>query len=145
MTAPAFKIAALLGGRPVLHRNVRSELDLVAAVKGGLPTRAVEEMVEHGLLTREEVYALVAPKRTYLLRRQKRQPLTQGESEKAARLARIFALAEDAFQSTSKASAWLREPSRVLGGQVPLSLLATEAGARLVEEELLRIDWGVYA
>ena len=145
MAAPAMKIAALLGGRPVLQRNVRSELDLVAAVQGGLPTRAVERMVEHGLLTRDEVYALIAPKRTYLLRRQKRQPLTQSESEKVARLARIFALAEDAFQGTPKASAWLRQPSRVLGGQVPLELLATEAGARLMEEELLRIDWGVYA
>jgi len=144
MTAQTIRIAEILGGAPVLRRPVRSDLDLVEAVRGGIPTRAVEQMVLHGLLDRDEVYALIAPKRTYLLRRQRRQPLSPAESERVARVARIFAVAEDAFQSTAKAAAWLRKPSRVLGGKVPLELLRTEPGARLVEEELVRIDRDVY-
>jgi putative toxin-antitoxin system antitoxin component (TIGR02293 family) len=141
MTAPAFRIAALLGGAPVLKRRVESEADLVEAVRQGLPTASVEHMVNDDLLSKEEVYALIAPKRTYQLRRQKRKPLTAPESEKAARLARIFALAIEAFQNADKAAAWLRRPSRVLG-QAPIELLAGETGARLVEDELLRITWG---
>ena len=98
-------------------------------------------MVREDLLSKEEVYTLIAPKRTYQLRRQQHKPLTAAESEKAARIARIFALAIEAFQDPDKAATWLRRPSRVLGRE-PLSLLESESGARLVEEELLRITWG---
>jgi putative toxin-antitoxin system antitoxin component (TIGR02293 family) len=141
MAAPALKIAAILGGRPVLKRKVESDAELVEAVRRGLPTAAVEHMIRNDLLRPEEVYALIAPKRTWQLRKQQRKPLTAAESERAARLARIFALAIEAFQSPAKAVAWLRRPSRVLG-RVPMELLDTEPGARLVEEELLRISWG---
>ena len=141
MTAPAIRIAAILGGPPVLKRKVESESDLVEAVKRGLPTASVEHMVRDELLSKEEVYELIAPKRTYQLRRQQRKPLTAAESEKAARLARIFALAIEAFQNAEKAATWLRRPSRVLG-RSPIELLDSETGARLVEEELLRINWG---
>jgi putative toxin-antitoxin system antitoxin component (TIGR02293 family) len=141
MTAPAIRIAAILGGFPVLKRKVKSESDLVEAVKRGLPTASVEHMVRDDLLSTEEVYALIAPKRTWQLRKQRRKPLTAAESEKAARLARIFALAIDAFQNPEKAAQWLRRRSRVLG-RMPIDLLDSEAGARLVEEELLRITWG---
>jgi putative toxin-antitoxin system antitoxin component (TIGR02293 family) len=141
MTAPPIKIAAILGGPPVLKRKVESESDLVDAVREGLPTASIERMVREDLLSREEVYFLIAPKRTYQLRKQTRKPLTKAESERAARLARIFALAEEAFQNPSKAAAWLRRPSRVLG-RVPIELLESESGARLVEDELLRINWG---
>lgn len=141
MTSPAIKVAAILGGPPVLKRKVESESDLVEAVRQGLPTASVEHMVRDDLLTKDEVYTLIAPKRTWQLRKQKRKPLTPAESEKAARLARIFALAIEAFQNPDKAAAWLRRPSRVLG-RAPIALLDSEAGARLVEEELLRINWG---
>lgn len=145
MTAPALRIAELLGGLPVLHRKVESELDLIDAVREGLPTAAVERLVEHQLLSKDEVYHLIAPKRTYLHRKQRRRALTQEESERVTRFARIFAAAEEAFQNAAKAAAWLRRPSRVLSGRVPLELLATESGARLVEDELLRINWDLYA
>jgi putative toxin-antitoxin system antitoxin component (TIGR02293 family) len=140
MTAPVNKIAAILGGQPVLKRRVESEADLVEAVKQGLPTASIEQMVHDDLLSQTEVYALIAPKRTYQLRRQQRKPLTMAESEKAVRVARVFALAMEAFQNAAKAAAWLRRPSRVLG-RVPIDLLDSEPGARLVEEELLRITW----
>ncbi len=141
----AAKVAALLGGRAVLHRTVRSDLDLVEAVQQGLPTAAVEGLVSRRLVSRDEVYTLISPKRTYLLRRQARSRLSPQESERATRVARILTLAADAFGAAAKAARWLRTPNRVLKDAVPLGLLATEPGARLVEDELHRIAWGLYA
>jgi putative toxin-antitoxin system antitoxin component (TIGR02293 family) len=143
MTA-AIKIAAILGGPPVLKRKVESESDLMEAVKRGLPTASVEHMMHDDLLSQAEVWTLIAPKRTYQLRRQTRKPLTVAESEKAVRVARVFALAMEAFQHSGKAATWLRRPSRVLG-RVPIELLDFESGARLVVELLLRIYWGLDA
>ncbi len=144
MSAPAIKVAEQLGGAPVLHRRVRSELDLMRTLRDGIPAAAVEQFVTRGSLTRDEVYSLIIPRRTLMLRKQKHQPLTAEESEKAARVARTLASAEATFGDTEKARAWLRRPSRGLGGVVPLALLDTEAGGRIVEEELLRIAGGVY-
>ncbi len=39
---------------------------------------------------------------------------------------------------------WLRRPQPGLGGNVPLDLLVTQAGADEVETLLRRIDFGVY-
>ena len=114
MTAPAIRIAAILGGLTVLKRKVESESDLVEAVKRGLPTASVDRMVHDDLLSKEEVYALIAPKRTWQLRKQQRKPLTAEESEKAARLARIFALALEAFQNPEKAATWLLSATLVI-------------------------------
>ena len=45
----------------------------------------------------------------------------------------------------TEAHRWLRKPKRSLDGEPPLSYLASEAGARLVEEMLYRIDSGILA
>ena len=45
------------------------------------------------------------------------------------------------FGDVGKARRWLSADNRILGGR-PLDLLATDAGARDVEYELVRIDHG---
>jgi len=48
------------------------------------------------------------------------------------------------FGDRAKAEKWLRSPNTMLGG-VPLQLIASASGLRLVEEELVRIDFGDFA
>jgi len=67
------------------------------------------------------------------------------ESDRLARLARVQAVAEDVFGDTKKADKWLRQGLAVLGGQAPLELAGTEAGVRLLEQILGKIDWGAAA
>ena len=74
MTARA--VAETLGGKKVLKRQVRSDLDLLAAIQRGLPTRAVEEVLQSGLFEPGEVYELVIARRTLAHRKEKRQPLS---------------------------------------------------------------------
>jgi len=51
----AHPVAAPLGGKKALKRQVLSDLDLLAAIQRGLPTRAVEEVLRSGLLEPGEV------------------------------------------------------------------------------------------
>ncbi|MBM0105801.1 DUF2384 domain-containing protein [Steroidobacter sp. S1-65] len=46
------------------------------------------------------------------------------------------------FNSKEKARDWLKKQNPALQGEVPLELLATDAGAELVTDELTRIDYG---
>ena len=85
------------------------------------------------------------PKRTLARRQAQKELLTVEETDKALRLARIADLARRVFGDDEKAHRWLRKPKRELSGQTPLAFLASETGARTVEQMLHRIDHGVFA
>ncbi len=125
-------------------RRLQSEQDLVRLVEDGLATGAVDRLRRSGL-TDDEIYSLIVPRRTLTHRRARREALSQQESDRAVRLARIAALGEQVFGDSTRAWHWLRAAKRQFHGRSPLHLTATEAGARLVEELLYRIDEGTAA
>lgn len=124
--------------------RLRSEKDLVKLVEEGLATDAIEGLRRSGM-TDKEIFSLIVPRRTLTHRRARREALSPDESDKAVRLARMTALAEHVFGDRGRALPWLRIAKRQFGGRSPLQLMATEAGARLVEELLYRIDEGMAA
>ena len=98
----------------------------------------------HGY-SEDELFSLVVPKRTLARRKAANEPLTVEETDKALRLERIAVQAERVFGEPDKAHRWLRKAKRELNGETPLAYLASEAGARVVEEMLVRIEHGVFA
>ncbi len=112
----------------------------------GIPTSVLGDVVEQGLLTRDEVTRLILPRRTLAHRKRRGEQLSPDESDRLARVLRLHEVALQTFDGdTEKVSAWLRAPNRALSGEVPLDLVVTSGGARLVEEVLLRIEHGVYS
>jgi putative toxin-antitoxin system antitoxin component (TIGR02293 family) len=71
--------------------------------------------------------------------------LTPEQSDVVIRTARTLAKAIDVLGDREKAVHWLTTPNRALGGEVPMSLLDTSAGAHEVETVLGRIEYGVYS
>ena len=126
-----------------VHR-LRSDQDLVKVVEAGLATGAIDGLRRSGL-TDDEIYSLIVPRRTLTHRRTRREALSREESDRAVRLARLGALAEHVFGDSKRAWHWLRVEKRQFRGRSPLQLMITEAGARLVEELLYRIDEGTAA
>ena len=124
--------------------GLRSDQDLVRLVEERLATGAIERLLQSGL-TDDEIYALILPRRTLTHRRARREALSREESDRAVRVARIAALGEQVFGDSGRAWHWLRAAKRQLKGRSPLELTSTEAGARLVEELLYRIDEGMAA
>ncbi len=132
-----------LGGKLGVSR-IRSDRDLAALVEKRLPATATKSLVRGGL-SDAEVYQLIVPRRTLAHRLAKNQPLSQEESDKAVRVARITSMAEQVFGQPERAWRWMRKAKRRFGGKTPIEMLATEAGARLVEELIVQIDDGMAA
>ena len=126
-----------------VHR-LSSDRDLLKLVEDRVPTSAVEGLKRSGL-TDDEIYVLIVPRRTLTHRRTRHEALSREESDRAVRLARIAALAEHVFGDSKRAWHWLRAEKRQFHGRSSLQLMVTEAGARLVEELLYRIDEGMAA
>lgn len=133
------RIAVKLG----VH-SLKSDLDLVRLVEKRLPVDSLENLSNHGVTDRE-IYSYIAPRRTLAHRRSRSEPLSHEESDRAVRIARIAALAEEVFADEAKAGRWLRKSKKRFGGRAPLDLLQTEAGARIVEELLLQLEYGYAA
>ena len=134
--------ARLLG----LSKSYASELSLAARAEHGLPFSALHSLRKWLALTDDEVYQLIGPRRTLSRREAAGQPLSRDESDRAARLARVGAHAMHVFNREPEyALEWLRKAQADLGDRSPLQLLATDSGARAVEDVLLGLEHGVFA
>lgn len=138
-------LAEYLGGRRTLGRDIRSDMDLEDAIRIGLPVKAAESVVKTGALRAPELHELVIPRRTLAHRKSSGGQLSSEQSDRLARVVRVVASTEEAIGDGDKARRWLRKPNRALQGRRPLDLLASDVGARLVEQELGRIEHGLGA
>jgi putative toxin-antitoxin system antitoxin component (TIGR02293 family) len=124
--------------------EIKSADELPLAPAARARADIVNELAGHGYSERE-LSDLVVPKRTLARRRSDNELLTVEETDKALRLKRIATLAEQVFGDRAKANRWMRKPKRSLVGETPLTYLASENGARVVEEMLRRIEHGIFA
>lgn len=143
MTATEYVID-LLGGPGVFKRSGSpSAAEVREQVKRGLPYRSLESVRDRlGLSVPESADVLHMPARTLARRRQARR-LASDESDRLYRIARVAGEAVAVFGTEEKATEWLRRPNRALNDDVPIRLLDTDIGARLVEDVLGRIDYGI--
>jgi putative toxin-antitoxin system antitoxin component (TIGR02293 family) len=138
------QVAEALGGEGTFGEG-RARGTLHASILGGIPYRGFEALVDAFRLDAKSVLAVLrVPSRTLARRKQSRR-FAVDESDRLARLARIAALAADVLGDRDKAGRWLQKANRALGGAVPIERLATDAGAREVEDVLGRIAYGVFS
>ncbi len=134
-------VAAVMELRPLPHTLA----ELEALVRDGLPKSALRAGVEHatqGADARRALLARIIPEATYKRRRDR---LTQDESEKTERLARIVATTTYVWNDEEDAREFLSTPHPELEGRAPLDVALTELGARRVEELLWKLFYGLPA
>jgi putative toxin-antitoxin system antitoxin component (TIGR02293 family) len=95
--------------------------------------------------TTSEIEELVIPRRTLARRKSTNAKLTQDETDRAVRLARVQTEADAVFGDPDRASGWMRAPRPQFSGQSPMQMLKTEAGEKAVSEMLVRIAHGIYS
>lgn len=140
----AVDVVDVLGGKSALGIRGRIEpLELHDRIREGLPYSALEKLNERFRLPKGQLSVVLALPPSTEVRRKRARKLSQQESDRLFRLARILAHARRTLGSDDAAAAWLQEPNRAVGGATPLSLLETAAGAEEVETILGRLDYGV--
>lgn len=141
MLVTAEKIASVMALSPLPH----SFAELDELVTQGLPKHALKASVDRVCLSGEDRKKLlyrIVPEATY---KRRRINLSADESEKAERLARVFATTEFVWNSEGDARQFLNAPHPMLQGRTPLDVSMTELGARRVEELLWKLFYGIAA
>ena len=115
------------------------------AVERGVPLAALEEFSKYSGIPAKSLLEVVIPARTLKHRRERKEPLSIDESDRLARVARLYEFTVRVFGGPEKARQWLLTPFDQFQGRSALELLRTGAGAQVVEETLYQIDEGVFA
>jgi putative toxin-antitoxin system antitoxin component (TIGR02293 family) len=114
-------------------------------VEAGVSIDAITEFSASSGIKLTDIYDIVIPARTLKHRRARHESLSLDESDKLARLVRIFRFAVKVFGNPEKALRWLSKPKHRFDDRTPLQMLRTEVGGRMVEESLGQIDEGMFA
>lgn len=126
-------------------KKVHSEIDIAHLIRKGLPFKTIENFCKVFGLSQQELYRYLRLNERTMARRKKEFKLNADESDRIYRLAKIFSMALYVLEDDKFAVEWLSTPKAVLGGEIPLALLDTEAGANEVTQLLGRIEYGVYS
>jgi putative toxin-antitoxin system antitoxin component (TIGR02293 family) len=112
-------------------------------VQGRLEPTVIERLLKLGF-ERKEMDAVIIHTRTLQHRRSRGEKLTVEESDRVLGLLRILSVAEEVYSHRDRALAWLRRPNPRLNDAVPLLLLNTSVGSRMVEQLLGQISEGMF-
>jgi putative toxin-antitoxin system antitoxin component (TIGR02293 family) len=133
--------AASVRHAPLMHAL---QLDL-HTVESGVSVTIMADFVAASGLKFSDIYEVVIPARTLKHRKARREPLSPDESDKLARLIRTYDHAVRVLGNREGALHWLNKPLKRFAGRTPIQMLRTEFGARMVEEMLGQIDYGMFA
>jgi putative toxin-antitoxin system antitoxin component (TIGR02293 family) len=136
------------GGAPMflILKNSSYE-EMIARVHHGIPVVVLDEAANYLHVTKGDLMGILSVKPSSLSTwaNKGNKVLPQQESDRIARMARVTGAIEQMIGSEEDAVEWLNTPVPALGSQRPISLLGSDAGAKLVEDTLFRALAGVYA
>jgi putative toxin-antitoxin system antitoxin component (TIGR02293 family) len=114
-------------------------------IERGLPLTTLDQFSAYSGIPLKSLLEVVIPPRTLKHRRQRNEPLNLDESDRLARVAKMYELAVKVYGDVEAGRKWLMNPKDRFQSRTPLILLRTEAGEHAVEEFLYQIDEGVFA
>ncbi len=124
---------------------VRSTLDLIDLGRRGISRKAVLGLAKGLAMTTAELLVVLHVSERTWQRYADDKLLPQDMTERALQLATLYQQGEETFGQAEKFRGWMAYPNPVFGGKKPIELLDSIYGFRAIEEELIRIDYGVLA
>lgn len=127
--------------------SINSDLSIVKSSNLGVNSVIFSELVEISGINRnflaEEVFSVSL--KTMLRYQKEKKKLNPRNSEIALKLLNLFNKGIEIFGTMNSFMSWLNKQAYGLGNQVPIKLMNTNTGIDLIEEELIRIEFGALA
>ena len=140
-------VAELLGGTRVWRHPPTTKLEVHDAILRGIPGKALVHMFQNVKGIPAEKLSNVVGVSYRTVQRRAGAPGKALNEDQGARLwkfAEILNAATELQGSRAAAEQWLSQPTMALDRRTPLDLMATSAGAEMVEDLLVRLNYGVY-
>jgi putative toxin-antitoxin system antitoxin component (TIGR02293 family) len=116
-----------------------------AAIRAGLPASFLDEAIAKLGVTRADLLTGVGISSSTAARvKQHRKRFSLQDSERLARLARLWREALIVYESEQGTKDWLTSPIPSAGG-APLAMLATQEGFERAQRSIMQLAYGVFA
>lgn len=134
-------------------KQVRSNQNLAQSKKqattsaqsNGLRYESIKQISNRFSLDKADIKQLFGISESTQFRYEKQNSvLKPAIADRLERFNRIYKQASELFEDESELERWLSTPKAALEGNSPLKALATDAGAKLVEEILYRAEYGIF-
>jgi putative toxin-antitoxin system antitoxin component (TIGR02293 family) len=140
----AFPELGMLLGANGRQDRPASPLELIDRIQSGLPVTVLERVCRFVAPSDASFKYRIVSRATLNRRRKARGArLSSAESERLARIARVWVFAREVWGSDAEARAFLFRPHMMLEGRTPIEVaVGTNMGAELVEDILGRLRYG---
>jgi putative toxin-antitoxin system antitoxin component (TIGR02293 family) len=129
----------------VFHKQPKSMMDVIDMSNEGVTKSALMNFIHFLEFSTDKIaYMLPITLRT-IQRYSKNQKFNPTVSEHIIQLVLLAGKGIEVFGSRQKFLTWFDAPSKALGGKTPSELVRLKTGAQMVMDELVRIEYGVYA
>lgn len=123
----------------------KQSVDSSSVAIGNKKYEAIGEIVKRFNLGKTDVKQLFGISQSTQFRYEKQNPVLKiAVADRLERFNRIAEQALELFEDEVETKRWLSTPKTALSGQTPLQALATDAGAKTVEEMLYRAEYGMF-
>lgn len=127
-----------------LLQSLKDPIQEIELTRSGLKAGVIEMfLTKFDLPVNDVLEKLNITESTYYNKKRNRDAMDSYTTEKFIRLIGILVLAAEVL-GQSEVKAWLYSEIPSLGNEIPLRLLDTDTGHRLVENALLQVKYGVY-
>lgn len=121
-----------------------SSMQIIDKLESGIPVAEFEALAAYLEISVNELLANLRISRSTWHRRKKAGRLDFNMSDKALQLRRLLEYGERVLGSAEKNRLWFKTPSVILENCRPIELIGSFSGMNLINDELLRIEHGVY-
>ena len=142
METPYAQVAGMLG----ISATASSPVQIIDRIRQGLPVTTLYNVSRQVAPDDAGFVFRIVPKASLARRKRGSSPLTADESNRLARLAAVWSVAETVWKSAAEARAFLFRPHPMLEARRPIDVvLESEIGAELVKSILGGLLYGTAA
>lgn len=122
-----------------------NQFDIISAIRNGLPREAVNQVLEKTCVSRNQLSQILHISTRQLNRYESNERLSAEQSGFLYEFSRIYVRGLDIFGDHDTFERWLQREQMAFGGAIPLDLLDTAEGFRMVNDALSQIEYGFYS
>jgi putative toxin-antitoxin system antitoxin component (TIGR02293 family) len=118
---------------------------LINRSRNGMAMYQIENLMKRYDLTLKEMASVLNISERTLQRYEDKDVLSKDASERALHLQRLYESGADVFGTLDNFCDWMKSPILIFSNEKPISFLDTIFGFELLEQELGRIEHGIFA
>lgn len=130
---------------PVTLDSIANKHQYISLIRNGVPMQTLLHLMKSTGITAAEIASILHTSERTLRRYTNDTLLNPEQSERIIELARLFSRGAEVFGSLNNFKAWMNSTIVALGNIKPKELLDTSLGIEILQEELGRIEHGIFA